>query len=67
MLKFLTRKALFVPVLTILGVIECLVPNLLNNLPQTLSDTVLNTIFGDGAADTVNHLLDFLDGRKPAA
>jgi len=58
---------LFVPILAVIGIIEGLVPNMLNNLPQALSDTFFDTVFGDGAADTVNHLLDFLDGRKPAA
>lgn len=67
MLKFLTRKTLFVPFLALIGVIECLVPNLLNNVPQKLSDTVVDAVFGDGASEVVNHLLDFLDSRKPAA
>jgi len=63
MLRFLTRKTLFVPVLAVMGVIECIVPNLIDNLPQNLSDTVLNGILGKGAADAVNTMLAFLNGK----
>lgn len=67
MVKFLTKKFLLVPTLLVVGVIETVVPGLINSLPQGLSDALFNGVFGTGAAEVVNHLLDFIDNKVTPA